>query len=120
VFCALKRYEEALADANKCIELQPHFAKIYCKKAWSLFYLGQIDEAKICYDKAFQIQADLQNLLQEDYEKFLFETEKAQQKAEREKAEREKAEYEKAVREKEEQEKELEKSKTRKKSREKK
>ena len=41
----LKKYEEALTDAEKCIEVQPDWSKGYQRKGMVLQATGKLDEA---------------------------------------------------------------------------
>lgn len=56
-YASKERYEEALADANKCVELKPDWAKGYSRKGVALFRLERFEDAKATYEKgsfAFQ------------------------------------------------------------------
>ena len=44
-FYQLKKYEEALTDAEKCIEVQPDWSKGYQRKAMVLQATDKLDEA---------------------------------------------------------------------------
>jgi stress-induced-phosphoprotein 1 len=48
-YASLKRYQEALNDANKCLEINPAFARGYGRKGAALYGLGQKDEAISAY-----------------------------------------------------------------------
>lgn len=41
----LKKYNEALADGEKCIEIKPDWGKGFQRKAMALHGLGQLDKA---------------------------------------------------------------------------
>ena len=45
----MKKYEEALTDANKCIELQPDWSKGYQRKGMALQAKGELDDAIEAY-----------------------------------------------------------------------
>lgn len=47
----LGKNEEALADANKCIELNPQFVKGYARKGLALRKQGKYDEAQKVYEE---------------------------------------------------------------------
>ena len=51
----LKRYDDALKDAEKCLELQPSFAKGYSRKGGALFELQRLEEAEEAYTKALEL-----------------------------------------------------------------
>ena len=44
-FYQLKQYDNAMADANQCIALQPDWSKGYQRKAMTLQATGKLDEA---------------------------------------------------------------------------
>jgi stress-induced-phosphoprotein 1 len=50
-YVQLKRYEEALSDANKTIELDPSFARGYGRKGVALFFLGRYKDAAAAYSE---------------------------------------------------------------------
>jgi stress-induced-phosphoprotein 1 len=52
---SLSRYDEALADANKCIELKPDFAKAYSRKGAALHGAGKLQEATAAYEDGLKI-----------------------------------------------------------------
>jgi len=53
-FASLKRNDEALSDANKCIEISPSFIKGYSRKGLALFQQGKFDEAKESYEEGLK------------------------------------------------------------------
>lgn len=50
-YAALSKWEEALADGNKCIEVKPDFAKGYSRKAAALFGMRKMQEAASAYEE---------------------------------------------------------------------
>ena len=48
----LKEYKAALSDSEKCIELNPNWAKGYHRKAAALAELGEVTQAFDFYGKA--------------------------------------------------------------------
>lgn len=48
-FYSLKKYDQALADAQKCIDIKPDWSKGYQRKAMALQAQGDIDEAIVQY-----------------------------------------------------------------------
>jgi stress-induced-phosphoprotein 1 len=40
-YASLNQYEEALSDANKCVEIKPDWAKGYGRKGLAEFKLGE-------------------------------------------------------------------------------
>jgi len=52
---SLNRYDEALSDANKCIELKPDFAKAYSRKGAALHGAGKLQEATAAYEDGLKI-----------------------------------------------------------------
>lgn len=49
-YASMKKFEEALTDANKCVELRPSFVKGYSRQGVAHFGLSQLDEAAAAYD----------------------------------------------------------------------
>lgn len=49
-YAEIGKYEEALADGKKCVELKPDWAKGYGRVGLALFKLGKVDEAKKSYE----------------------------------------------------------------------
>ena len=54
-YASLKQYEEALADANKCVELKPEFIKGYTRQGVALFGLNKFGEAKVAYEAGLKV-----------------------------------------------------------------
>ena len=54
-YAALKRFSEALQDANECLSLQPKFVKGYSRRALALFNLKRLDEANRAYTKGIYL-----------------------------------------------------------------
>ena len=50
-YAATDKFEEALSDGNKCVELKPDWAKGYGRVGYALFKLNQLEEAKAAYEK---------------------------------------------------------------------
>jgi stress-induced-phosphoprotein 1 len=57
-YCALKKYDEALKDGEKCIEVKPDFAKGYTRKGAALFGLGKLQEASAAYEAGLKVAPD--------------------------------------------------------------
>ena len=45
-YASLENYEKALEDAEKCVEINPSWAKGYARKGFAQFYLGNIEGAQ--------------------------------------------------------------------------
>lgn len=54
-YASLKQYEQALEDANKCVELKPEFVKGYTRQGVALFGLNKLDEAKTAYEAGLKV-----------------------------------------------------------------
>lgn len=54
-FASLKQFEQALEDANKCLELRPDFVKGYSRKGVALFGMGKHKEAEEAYDAGLKL-----------------------------------------------------------------
>lgn len=54
-YASLKKYDEALNDAKKCVELRPEFAKGYSRQGVALFGLGKLSEAKAAYEAGLKV-----------------------------------------------------------------
>jgi stress-induced-phosphoprotein 1 len=50
-FASLRQFDEARADAEKCISLNPNFVKGYSRKGLALSGLGQYEEAIEAYEQ---------------------------------------------------------------------
>jgi stress-induced-phosphoprotein 1 len=50
-YAAMKNYDLALQDAEKCVALNGAFVKGYSRKGLALFNLGQVAAAKETYQK---------------------------------------------------------------------
>ena len=57
-----KQFEEALADANTCIQLKPEWQKGYVRKGAALIKLSRLQEASECYQDGKE-QCDQHDLL---------------------------------------------------------
>lgn len=55
---SLERYDDALADARKCVELAPTWAKGYSRLGLALFKLGKGEEAAEAYEKGLELEPD--------------------------------------------------------------
>lgn len=58
-YCGLKKYEEALADASKCIEIKGDWGKGYGRKGAALHGLGRFDQAIAAYEKGLDVEPGL-------------------------------------------------------------
>lgn len=56
-YASLGKYNEALQDAKKCVELKPDWAKGYGRKGLAEFYLQQLDDAEVL-SKRSRVGAD--------------------------------------------------------------
>jgi tetratricopeptide (TPR) repeat protein len=56
-YSKLEQYEEAVRDAEKCIELKPEWAKGYGRRADALFSLQRYEEARESYLRGLQFDA---------------------------------------------------------------
>lgn len=63
-YANLEKYEDALEDANKCIELKPDFARGYGRKGLAEFYLDKFEEAKKTYEQGLKLDPDNAQLKQ--------------------------------------------------------
>jgi tetratricopeptide (TPR) repeat protein len=54
----LNRWDEALVDAQHCIERQPSFVKGHCRLLQCLLQLKRFDEAKAALQRALQLDAN--------------------------------------------------------------
>eukprot|EP01084_Bolivina_argentea_P051910 95410_1 len=58
-YAASNKFDEALADGNKCVELKPDWAKGYGRVGYAQFKLDKLDEAKKkTYEAGLKIDAD--------------------------------------------------------------
>lgn len=55
-YASLKNYDAALEDANKCIEINPKWAKGYQRKGLAEYYLDNISDAVDTYKKGLEIE----------------------------------------------------------------
>lgn len=55
-YASLKKFDEALQDANKCVELNPKWAKGYQRKGFAEFYQGNYSSAVDTYKKGLEIE----------------------------------------------------------------
>jgi len=58
-YCGLKQYQEALDDAQKCIELKSDWGKGYGRKGAALHGLGRFDQAIAAYEKGLDVEPGL-------------------------------------------------------------
>jgi stress-induced-phosphoprotein 1 len=54
-YASLKNYENALNDANKCIEINPKWGKGYQRKGLAEYYLNKIPDAVETYKKGLEM-----------------------------------------------------------------
>jgi len=54
-YASCKKYEEALKDAEKAIELKPDWPRGYSRRATALHFLGRLEEARDGYKKALEM-----------------------------------------------------------------
>ena len=55
---SLEKYDDALADARKCVELAPTWAKGYSRLGLALFKLGKDEEAVEAYEKGLELDPE--------------------------------------------------------------
>ena len=53
---SLNRFDEALADGNRAVELRPDWAKAYSRQALALFHLKRMEEAEASYRKGLELE----------------------------------------------------------------
>ena len=58
-YCGMKKYDDALADATKCIEMKPDWGKGYGRKGAALHGLGNFDAAVAAYEKGLDVEPGL-------------------------------------------------------------
>ncbi len=56
-YSKLKRFEAALGDANKCIELSPTFARGYLRRSVALIGLGEYEQAMTAAEQGYKLRA---------------------------------------------------------------
>eukprot|EP01022_Parablepharisma_sp_SALTPOND_P025068 TRINITY_DN570_c0_g1_i1.p3 TRINITY_DN570_c0_g1~~TRINITY_DN570_c0_g1_i1.p3 ORF type:complete len:587 (-),score=111.06 TRINITY_DN570_c0_g1_i1:21646-23406(-) len=54
-YASIEQYEDALEDANKCVELKPDFVRGYGRKGLAEFYLKKYADAEKSYSKAVEL-----------------------------------------------------------------
>ena len=60
----VKKYQEALNDGNKCIELKPDWGKGYHRKGNAQHGLGMINEAVNTYNQGLEIEPNNAQMVQ--------------------------------------------------------
>eukprot|EP01062_Namystynia_karyoxenos_P015719 TRINITY_DN15727_c0_g1_i1.p1 TRINITY_DN15727_c0_g1~~TRINITY_DN15727_c0_g1_i1.p1 ORF type:complete len:295 (+),score=115.96 TRINITY_DN15727_c0_g1_i1:94-885(+) len=66
-YVSLKKFDEAIRDADACIQLRPDWVKGYFRKAVAYDQMGNIDQAEVWYTKALSKEpenADISKKLQ--------------------------------------------------------
>jgi len=58
-YCGLRKYDEALSDATKCIEMKGDWGKGYGRKGAALHGLGRFDQAIAAYEKGLDVEPGL-------------------------------------------------------------
>jgi tetratricopeptide (TPR) repeat protein len=58
-YCGLRKYDDALADSSKCIEMKGDWGKGYGRKGAALHGLGRFDEAIAAYEKGLDVEPGL-------------------------------------------------------------
>jgi len=58
-YCSLRQYQEALDDAQKCIEMKGDWGKGYGRKGAALHGLGRFDQAVAAYEKGLDVEPGL-------------------------------------------------------------
>lgn len=54
---SMKNFSQALADANKCVEINPSWSKGYNRVGAAQFGLGNLEDAKKSYSKALELDS---------------------------------------------------------------
>merc|ERR1740127_250132 len=57
--CGLRNYDDALADATKCIEMKGDWGKGYGRKGAALHGQGNFDQAIAAYEKGLDVEPGL-------------------------------------------------------------
>ena len=60
--CALKEYDSAAADAEKCIGMKADWGKGYARKGAALHGLGQFDASIAAYEEGLKVEPGLEML----------------------------------------------------------
>jgi len=63
-FCSLKKWKEALEDANKTIQLKADWAKGYSRKGAALFGEGDLDGAAAAYSEGLKLEPNNEQIKQ--------------------------------------------------------
>lgn len=63
-YASMKNFEKALEDGNKCVELEPSFAKGYGRAGAALHGLGRYEEAVTIYKKGLDVDSSNAQLKQ--------------------------------------------------------
>jgi len=58
-YCGLRKYDDALQDATKCIEMNSTWGKGYGRKGAALHGLGRFDQAIAAYEKGLDVEPGL-------------------------------------------------------------
>lgn len=61
-YASLKKYQEALEDAEKCVQLKPDWSKGYVRKGLAEFYLEDYENAEKTYTKGLELEPANQQL----------------------------------------------------------
>jgi stress-induced-phosphoprotein 1 len=61
-YAAMKQFDQALEDAQKCIQLNPQFVKGYSRQGLALFNLGRLSQAKEAYQQGLTIDGNNEQL----------------------------------------------------------
>ncbi|XP_046473704.1 stress-induced-phosphoprotein 1 [Neodiprion pinetum] len=61
-YAKAEKYEQALEDAAKTVELKPDWVKGYSRKGSALAYLGRLDESIKAYEEGLKLDPDNQQL----------------------------------------------------------
>ncbi|CAB4256305.1 similar to Saccharomyces cerevisiae YOR027W STI1 Hsp90 cochaperone, interacts with the Ssa group of the cytosolic Hsp70 chaperones and activates Ssa1p ATPase activity [Maudiozyma barnettii] len=56
-YSSMKKFADALTDAEECIKINPTWSKGYNRKGAAHFGLGNLDEAEVAYKKALELDA---------------------------------------------------------------
>ena len=57
-YSSMKKFHEALKDADQCIEINPTWSKGYNRRGAAHIGLGDLDEAEAAYKKALELDAN--------------------------------------------------------------
>jgi len=63
IFREMQRYDEAIADFNKALELDPNSAEAFCRMGIAYLYKGDYDNAILNMEKGLKIDPALKETM---------------------------------------------------------